>query len=435
MSVTLSTRASCSWAASTSDPGWLSIDGSASSGTGPATVSVNAAANGGAARTATVTIGGQPFTVTQAAYPWSNQDIGAVGVGGSTTASGGVYTVTGAGADVWGTADALQYRVSDADRRRLDHRARRDGAEHQRVGQGRRHDPPERSTPGAAQGFMLVSYSKGLAFQRRTAANGGVSTSGATGASGAAPYWVRLDRVGNAITAYQSADGVTWTLVDSDTIPMSGTIYIGLGVSSHTHLGDGDRDVRSRGHRRGHAGVADGACRRRWTHQDVGAVGVAGSAWFSTRHVDVRRQRRGRRHLRHRRRLPLRLQAAHRRRRHHRAGRRSVQNTNAWVKAGVMIRETLDPGSAQAMMLVSYSKGQAFQRRRSPAALSTSTAGPAAGRAAWVQARTDREYRQRVLDRQTGVAGPWSAATRSRWVPTSTSGSRSAVTRRRRRRR
>ena len=29
----------------------------------------------------------------------------------------------------------------------------------------------------------------------------------------------------------------------------------------------------------------------------------------------------------------------------------TVQNTNAWTKAGVMIRETLDPASAQASML------------------------------------------------------------------------------------
>jgi hypothetical protein len=40
----------------------------------------------------------------------------------------------------------------------------------------------------------------------------------------------------------------------------------------------------------------------------------------------------------------------------------SVSNTTAWVKAGVMIRETLDPTSTHALMLVSFSKGLAFQR-------------------------------------------------------------------------
>jgi hypothetical protein len=41
----------------------------------------------------------------------------------------------------------------------------------------------------------------------------------------------------------------------------------------------------------------------------------------------------------------------------------SVQNTNTWAKAGVMIRETLDPSSAHAMAVVTPSEGVAFQRR------------------------------------------------------------------------
>jgi regulation of enolase protein 1 (concanavalin A-like superfamily) len=79
---------------------------------------------------------------------------------------------------------------------------------------------------------MLVSYSKGLAFQRRTA-NGGTSTSTA-GALAGAPYWVRLDRAGDTITAYQSTDGANWVVVGTDTIPMGQTVFVGLGVSSHT---------------------------------------------------------------------------------------------------------------------------------------------------------------------------------------------------------
>ena len=41
----------------------------------------------------------------------------------------------------------------------------------------------------------------------------------------------------------------------------------------------------------------------------------------------------------------------------------SIQNTHNWAKAGVMIRDTLDADSAQAMMVVSASQGVAFQRR------------------------------------------------------------------------
>ncbi|MHC4205361.1 MAG: LamG-like jellyroll fold domain-containing protein [Planctomycetota bacterium] len=41
----------------------------------------------------------------------------------------------------------------------------------------------------------------------------------------------------------------------------------------------------------------------------------------------------------------------------------SVENTNNWAKAGVMIRETLDADSAHAMMVVTPAEGVSFQRR------------------------------------------------------------------------
>ena len=45
---------------------------------------------------------------------------------------------------------------------------------------------------------------------------------------------MRLDRTGSTISAYQSVDGTNWTLVGTDTLSMGSTVYIGLGVSSHT---------------------------------------------------------------------------------------------------------------------------------------------------------------------------------------------------------
>src|SRR3954447_9510813 len=40
---------------------------------------------------------------------WSSTDIGSVGAAGSATYNGGVFTVAGAGADIWNTADALRF--------------------------------------------------------------------------------------------------------------------------------------------------------------------------------------------------------------------------------------------------------------------------------------------------------------------------------------
>jgi hypothetical protein len=54
-----------------------------------------------------------------------------------------------------------------------------------------------------------------------------------SGGAGTAPAWVKLERRGNTITAYRSADGVAWTLVGSDTFVMPATVYVGLAVTSH----------------------------------------------------------------------------------------------------------------------------------------------------------------------------------------------------------
>jgi hypothetical protein len=89
----------------------------------------------------------------------------------------------------------------------------------------------ERLTADSAHAFMLVSAGKGIAFQRRTA-EAGLSTHTA-GAFGAAPAWVKLERRGNTITAFQSSDGANWTLVGSDTFAMGASAYVGLAVSSH----------------------------------------------------------------------------------------------------------------------------------------------------------------------------------------------------------
>ncbi len=51
----------------------------------------------------------------------------------------------------------------------------------------------------------------------------------------AAPYWLRLTRVGNVFTAERSADGVTWVASSPVTITMSATIYVGLAVAAHSN--------------------------------------------------------------------------------------------------------------------------------------------------------------------------------------------------------
>jgi hypothetical protein len=63
----------------------------------------------------------------------------------------------------------------------------------------------------------------------------------------------------------------------------------------------------------------------------------------------------------------------------------SMQNTNEWAKAGVMIRETLDPESAHAMVVVTPEQGVSFQRRFVTAGTSTHEASTGITAPHWVK--------------------------------------------------
>ena len=80
--------------------------------------------------------------------------------------------------------------------------------------------------------FALITAANGYGLQRRFDP-GGV-TDFTNGGSGAPPGWVRLVRAGTLLTAYQSTDGVNWTAMGSDTVPMSGTVYAGIAVTSRS---------------------------------------------------------------------------------------------------------------------------------------------------------------------------------------------------------
>lgn len=161
---------------------------------------------------------------------WASSDIGAVGAAGHATYSSGTFTVAGSGADIWGSADAFRFVYTTLTG---------DGSivtrvtSEQYVSNWTKAGVMMRETldPGSQHALMLVSPGKGLAFQRRVAA-GGLSIS-TPGGAGIAPYSLKLTRTGSTIAASISSDGSHWTLVGTDTISMTPTIYVGLAVSSH----------------------------------------------------------------------------------------------------------------------------------------------------------------------------------------------------------
>lgn len=311
----------------------------------------------------------------QPATAWTSQDIGAVGVAGSTSESGGLVTLRGSGADVWGTADAFHYawqRVTGD----VDVIARVASVENVHAWTKAGVMIRAGLSADAAHGFMIVSPGKGLAFQRRVK-TGGLSTH-TSGGAGTAPRWVKLARRGTTLSAYHSADGANWTFVGSDTFAMSEEIYVGLALNGHddTRLASAvfeNVSVRP---------PATATTPSGWTPQDVGLVGLAGSTSENGGQITLRASG---------------ADVWGTADAFHYSWQRvsgnadivarvvSVENVHAWTKAGVMVRGGLSASAAHGFMIVSPGKGLAFQRRVATGGISTHTSGGAGVAPAWVK--------------------------------------------------
>ena len=156
----------------------------------------------------------------------------------------GVYTFTGSGADIWGNSDQFHfgYRKLTGDGE-IVARVLSNGTGSNTWAKG---GVMIRDTLAPDSKHMLMAMTGGdgggIAFQGRME-TGGSSTSYHGDVTASPPYWVKLTREGNTITAYASADGETWDLF-SDTSPdgghtnpidveMDDPVYIGLFVTSH----------------------------------------------------------------------------------------------------------------------------------------------------------------------------------------------------------
>jgi fibronectin type 3 domain-containing protein len=164
-------------------------------------------------------------------YPWLTQDAGSVGLTGSANLSSGVFTVTGAGADIWGTSDAFRYAYVTVTGS-CTMIARVAGVQNidgwSKAGIMIR----DSLNANAVNAYIAVTPGNGVTWQWRSSTGGSSGNSAIAGLS--APYWVKLVRSGNTFTGYRSPDGVIWTQQGaSQTFTMSSTAYIGLAVTSH----------------------------------------------------------------------------------------------------------------------------------------------------------------------------------------------------------
>jgi beta-xylosidase len=93
----------------------------------------------------------------------------------------------------------------------------------------------------------------------------------------ALPVWLKLVRSGNTFSGYLSTDGSTWTQVGTNqTVTMAANVYIGLAVNSATNsaLATATFDNVSI------SSTPANSLPAPWLHQDVGQIGVAGSATY-----------------------------------------------------------------------------------------------------------------------------------------------------------
>jgi endonuclease/exonuclease/phosphatase family metal-dependent hydrolase len=292
---------------------------------------------------------------------WATGDIGATGAEGSASGSEARLTISGAGLDVWGTADQFHftYRTLTGDGAIVARVAGADAiAAWTKVGVMMR----ETLAPGSKHAFMIVSPGKGLAFQHRVS-TGGLSTHTAGGA-GVAPYWVRIERAGTTFTASRSLDGTSWTVVGTQTIAMPPTIYVGLAVGSHV------TGVLARATFESVSVI--NTLPTGWASRDIGQVGALGSAAHASGSFVVNgagldvwgtadQFRFVYKTLSGDGAVVARVS--------------SLENVSAWTKAGVMMRESLEDNAKHAFMLVSPGKGLAFQRRPTTGGTSVNTSG------------------------------------------------------------
>ena len=105
-------------------------------------------------------------------------------------------------------------------------------------------------TADGAYAAIFMTPAHGLNSQCRLLSGGNANSVTAPNTPDGAycvPYtWLRVVRSGKTFTTYSSPDGVNWTTVDTQTITMGTTVYVGMAVSADDNTLLSDADLRLR---------------------------------------------------------------------------------------------------------------------------------------------------------------------------------------------
>jgi len=273
--------------------------------------------------------------------PWQNTDIGSPTPAGSATYSNGTFTVNGGGNDIWGNTDQEQYVYQNITG---------DGMFIARVASQTDTDPWAKAgimfkattTSGSDYAAVMATPGNGVHMQ----ADYNIDQDNQTGSvPGNVPVLLRIDRNGSLFTAYQSSDdGTNWVEVGQTVINMPLNVTIGMFVDAHdgsTSLGTATfNDVSF-------TPTGGGALPSPWQNTDIGTTGLPGSSsyaddtfyikgagsdiWGSDDDMQLMYQ-------------PLDGNGTII------AQLQSLDNTDSWAKAGVIVKASTTAGSNYAML-------------------------------------------------------------------------------------
>jgi YVTN family beta-propeller protein len=196
----------------------------------PANSAVNSAIVGNTVSNTVSVTYAPPVAVTLA-----GQDVGVTALAGSTSFSGGTYTLKASGDDIYFTADGFQFALTQLTG---------DGEIRARVTSQTNTNPwakagvmfRESLTAGSRHVMMFTTPTgagNGFGSVWRPTANAATSYAGGSALNAVPNNWVRLVRAGNVLTAYSSANGTAWTTVNSVTLSgLGSSLYVGLALTS-----------------------------------------------------------------------------------------------------------------------------------------------------------------------------------------------------------
>ncbi|MEA3226903.1 MAG: PA14 domain-containing protein, partial [Planctomycetota bacterium] len=187
-------------------------------------------------------------------------------VGSFTEGPVGTFTMTGAGADIAGTADEFHFAYKTLTGPGSI-TARIDSVQNT-------HDWAKagvmiRATldQDSAHAFACITPGNGVATQGRTVAAGSSFNTNQSGIT--APHWVKLERdIAGNFTVSHSTNGSAWQPVELSAptaIPMDGTVYVGLALTSHNTSETGEAKFSNV--------TITGSVTGQWMHHDIGILG------------------------------------------------------------------------------------------------------------------------------------------------------------------